>query len=70
MLAVITSVLSGSTAGLAVALIADHSLVAALASGTSVAIVALALLMRSQSAAWLAAAEAPLSEDEDATAGA
>jgi hypothetical protein len=58
MVAVITAVLVGSAAGLAVAVAADHSLAAALPAGAVVASAALFVLMRVQHDAWLEAAGA------------
>jgi hypothetical protein len=52
MVAVITAVLAGSTAGLLAAVVSGHSLVAALVVGVVVAIAALIGLMRYQNAAW------------------
>lgn len=48
MIAVITSVLAGASAGLLVAVIAGHSLAGALAAGGTVASVALAAMTRHQ----------------------
>ncbi len=60
MVGVITAVLAGATVGLAVALISDHSLVAALASGAAVGVVTLAALVRFHRAAWRRAEASPL----------
>ncbi len=65
MLAVITAVLAGSTAGLVGAVISDHSLVISLVSGALAAAVTLAGLMRLHEAAWKTARSLPVSfEDE------
>ncbi len=53
MVAVITAVLAGSTAGLLAAVVSGHSLVAALVAGVVVAGVALTGLMRYQNSAWI-----------------
>jgi hypothetical protein len=55
MVAVITAVLAGGTAGLAVAVATGHSLAAGLASGVVVATAAVVVLMRVQRLAWLRA---------------
>jgi hypothetical protein len=60
MVAVITSVLTGSTAALAAALISDHSLVAALIAGAVVAVPALVAMINRQNSAWDRAAAEPL----------
>jgi len=52
MIAVITSVLAGATAGLLAAVVSDHSLAASLATGCLFALGTLAARMRFQSAAW------------------
>jgi hypothetical protein len=59
MVAVITSVLAGSTAALAAILISDHSLAAALISGGLVALLVLATLMRFQRSVWERDSAAP-----------
>jgi hypothetical protein len=65
MVAVITAVLAGSTAALAATLIFDHSLAAAVISGTVVALPALIAMIRYQDSAWERAAAEPLSHGED-----
>jgi hypothetical protein len=65
MVAVITAVLAGSTAALAAILIFDHSLAAAVISGTLVALPTLIAMIRHQDAAWERAATQPLRPDED-----
>jgi hypothetical protein len=65
MVAVITSVLAGSTAALAAILISDHSLAAALIVGAVVAVPALTALISRQNSAWDRAAAAPLGSGED-----
>jgi hypothetical protein len=60
MLAAITAVLVGSTAGLAAAVAFDHSLATALIAGALVALAALVALMRFQRRAWDQASVAPL----------
>ena len=60
MVAVITGVLAGSTAALAASLIFDHSLAAALISGTLVALPTVLAMIRYQNAAWERAASEPL----------
>jgi hypothetical protein len=52
MIAVITAVLTGSTAGLVAIVASDHSLAATLSAGTVVALTALVALTRFQHAAW------------------
>jgi hypothetical protein len=59
MIAVITAVLTGSTAGLVAIVASDHSLAATLSAGTVVALTALIALMRFQHAAWKLAADTP-----------
>jgi hypothetical protein len=61
MVAVITAVLAGSTAAVAAILIFDHSLAAAVVSGTLVAFPALVAMIRHQDSAWNRAAAEPLS---------
>jgi hypothetical protein len=61
MVAVITAVLAGSTAAVAAILIFDHSLAAAVVSGTLVAFPALVAMIRHQDSAWHRAAAEPLS---------
>jgi hypothetical protein len=60
MVAVITAVLAGSTAALAAVLIFDHSLVAAVISGTLVALPTLVVMIRYQDSTWGRAAVQPL----------
>jgi hypothetical protein len=64
MVAVITAVLAGSTAALAAILIFDHSLAAAVISGTVVALPALIAMIRHQDSAWERAAVEPLRHGE------
>jgi hypothetical protein len=64
MIAVITAVLTGSTAGLVAIVASDHSLAATLSAGTVVALTALVALTRFQHAAWKLAADRPLSAAE------
>jgi hypothetical protein len=52
MIAVTTAVLAGSSAALAAILISGHSLVAAVASGTLVAVPAVVVMIRYQDSAW------------------
>jgi hypothetical protein len=61
---VITAILAGSAVGLLAAIVADHSLAAALAAGGLVAVGALLALMRSQGAAWKRAASISIVADE------
>jgi hypothetical protein len=61
MVAVITAVLAGSTAVLAAILIFDHSLAAAVISGTLVALPTMIAMIRHQDSTWERAATAPLS---------
>jgi ABC-type sugar transport system permease subunit len=65
MVAVITAVLAGSTAALAAILIADHSLAAAVISGTLVALPTMIVMIRHQDSAWERAAAEPLMPSED-----
>jgi hypothetical protein len=65
MVAVITAVLAGSTAALAAILIFDHSLAAAVISGTVVALPALIAMIRYQDSAWERAAAEPLRHGAD-----
>jgi hypothetical protein len=65
MVAVITAVLAGSTAALAAILIFDHSLAAAVISGTVVALPALIAMIRHRDSAWEHAAAEPLRHGED-----
>jgi hypothetical protein len=58
---VITSVLLGSTIGLAVAVVFGHELALSLVAGGAAALVTLAALMRFQRAAWMRAAAEPVS---------
>jgi hypothetical protein len=64
MVGVITSVLAGSTVGLLVAAVSNHSLSGALAAGGTVALV-LTALMRYQRSVLLRAIATPLTSDED-----
>jgi hypothetical protein len=64
MVAVVTAVLAGSTAGLLAAVVSGHSLVAALVAGVLVAVVALFWLMRYQRSAWERVSTARLFPDE------
>jgi hypothetical protein len=65
MVAVVTAVLAGSTAALAAALIFDHSLAAAVISGTLVALPTLIAMIRYQDVSWNRAAAEPLRPAED-----
>jgi hypothetical protein len=65
MIAVITAVLAGSTAVLAAILIFDHSLVAAVISGTLVALPTVIAMVRHQDSAWERAAAEPLRPADD-----
>ena len=65
MAAVITAVLAGSTAALAAILIFDHSLAAAVISGTLVALPTMIAMIRYQDSAWEHAATQPLRAGED-----
>jgi hypothetical protein len=60
MVAVITAVLAGSTAALAAIVIFDHSLAAAVISGTLVALPTMTVMIRYQDVAWERAAAEPL----------
>jgi hypothetical protein len=60
MVAVITSVLAGSTAAVAATLIFDESLAAAIVAGALVALPTLIALIRHQDSTWERAATAPL----------
>jgi hypothetical protein len=64
MVAVVTAVLAGSTAGLLAAVVSGHSLVAALVAGILVAVTALVWLMRYQRSAWKRVSSARLFPDE------
>ena len=64
MVAVITAVLAGSAVGLLAAVVADHSLAAALAAGGVVSLGALLALMHSQGSAWNRAASIPIIADD------
>jgi hypothetical protein len=64
MVAVITGVLAGSTAALAAALIFDHSLVAAVSSGTLVALPTMIAMIRYQNSTWERLATEPLTPGE------
>jgi hypothetical protein len=63
MVAVITAVLAGSTAAVAATLIFDHSVAAAVISGTLVALPALIAMIRHQDSTWERAATEPLQSD-------
>jgi hypothetical protein len=65
MVAVITAVLAGSTAAVAAILIFDHSLAAALVSGTLVALPTMIAMIRHQDSVWERAATEPLRPGED-----
>jgi hypothetical protein len=65
MVAVITSVLAGSTAALAASLIFDHSLAAAVIAGTLVALPTMIAMIRHQDSTWERAAAEPLRTGED-----
>jgi hypothetical protein len=67
MIAVITAVLAGSTAALAAILIFDHSLAAAVISGTAVALPALIAMIQYQDSAWARAAAEPLRYGSETT---
>jgi hypothetical protein len=64
MVAVVTAVLAGSTAGLLAAVVSGHLLVAALVAGVLVAVTALVWLMRYQRSAWERVSTARLFPDE------
>jgi hypothetical protein len=65
MVAVITAVLAGSTAALAAIVIFDHSLAAAVISGTLVALPTMIAMVRYQDSVWEHAAAEPLRPGED-----
>ena len=65
MVAVITAVLAGSTAALAAILIFDHSLAAAVISGTLVALPTMIAMIRYQDSAWERAVSEPFESGED-----
>jgi ABC-type sugar transport system permease subunit len=65
MVAVITAVLTGSTAALVAILISDHSLAAAVISGTLVALPAMLAMIRYEDSAWDRAAAEPLRPSEE-----
>ena len=65
MIAVITAVLAGSTAAVAAILVFDHSLAAAVISGTLVALPTMIAMVRHQNSAWERAATEPLRPGED-----
>jgi hypothetical protein len=65
MVAVITAVLTGSTAALAAILIFDHSLAAAVIVGALVALPTLIAMIRYQDSAWERSAAEPLTPRED-----
>jgi hypothetical protein len=58
-------VLAGSTAALAAILIFDHSLAAAVISGTLVALPTMIAMIRHQDSVWQRAAAEPLRSGED-----
>jgi hypothetical protein len=64
MVAVITAVLAGSTAAVAAILIFDHSLGAAVVSGTLVALPTMIAMIRHQDSAWKRTAAEPLTPGE------
>lgn len=64
MVAVLTAVLASSAVGLLAAVVADHSLAAALAAGGLVSLGALLALMHSQGSAWNRAASIPIIADD------
>jgi hypothetical protein len=70
MVAFITAVLAGSGVGLLAAIVTDHSLAAALATGGTTAVATLAALMRYQASAWKRSASIPVINDRDGEAGA
>ena len=65
MVAVITAVLAGSTGALAAILIFDHSLAAAVISGTLIAVPTMLAMIRYQDSEWERAAAVPLTPDAD-----
>ena len=65
MVAVITAVLAGSTAALLAILIFDHSLPAAVISGTLVALPTMIAMIRYQDGAWERAADEQLAESRE-----
>jgi hypothetical protein len=65
MVAVITAVLAGSTAALLAILIFDHSLAAAVISGTLVALPTMVAMIRYQDGAWERAADEQLAESRE-----
>jgi hypothetical protein len=65
MIAVVTAVLTGSTAALVAIVVSDHSLAAALIAGILVLVSALVALMRFQDSTWKRASAEPLIADED-----
>jgi hypothetical protein len=65
MVAVVTAVLTGSTAAVAAILIFDHSLAAAAISGTVIALPTLIAMIRHQDSTWERAAAEPLRSGED-----
>jgi hypothetical protein len=64
MVAVITAVLAGSTAGLIVAVASEHVLLPAVAAALAVALAVIIALVRYEHGVWRRAGEAPLSADE------
>ncbi len=65
LVALITSVLTGSAVGVLAAVISDHSLPIAPLAGGPVGALLLAVLMRHQDAAWTRVGTAPLIADTD-----
>jgi hypothetical protein len=65
MVALITAVLAGSTAGVAAILIFDHSLAAAVVSGMVVALPTMIAMIRYQDSVWERAATEPLRPGKD-----
>jgi len=65
MVAVITAVLAGSTGALVAILIFDHSLAAAVISGTLIAVPTMLAMIRHQDSEWERAAAVPLTPDAD-----
>ena len=64
MVAVVTSVLAGSTAALLAIVLSDHSLAAALIAGGLVSVSVVVALMRFQDSVWKRASAEPLIADE------
>jgi hypothetical protein len=67
MVGLVTAALTGSAAGLLVAVLADHTLIAALAAGIPVALAALFALMRLQASAWQRTSTTRLFESDQAS---